>query len=467
MTTPTPNSAQARDARYILHPTTNARLHEKTGALVIERGEGIYIYDDSGNRYVEAMSGLWNVAVGFGETRLADAAARQMRQLPYYHTFSHKSNPPAIDLAERLVALSPDRVRHVFFTNSGSEANDTVVKMVWYANNALGRPRKKTFIARRNGYHGVTIASGSLTGLPVNHRDFDLPAIPVRHLTCPHYYRQAMPGETEEAFTDRLAGELEALIAAEGADTIAAFIGEPLMGAGGVIPPPAGYWAKIQAICRRNDILIVADEVINGFGRLGTMFACEYYGIDPDILVVSKQLTSAYLPLAAILFSEVLYDAIADNSARHRTFGHGFTTTGHPVACAVALENLDIIEERGLVANAERAGRQMREALAALSDHPLVGEVRGAGLIAGVELVADKATRRPFDPVGFVGAAFFREAHAHGLIVRAIGDTIALCPPLIIAEAEVADMMRRFAATLEDVARWVADGGLDDASPTR
>ena len=459
-----PNSASARDVSFLLHPYTDARRHEATGPIVISRGEGIYVFDDAGHRYLEAMSGLWSVAVGFGEKRLVEAATKQLGTLPFYHTFSHKSNAPAVNLAERLVAVSPDRLRHAFFTNSGSEANDTVVKMVWYYNNALRRPRKKKFIARRKGYHGVTVASASLTGLPVNHLDFDLPAIPVHHLTCPHFYRFGLPDETEDAFSDRLAAELESLIEVEGAETIAAFIGEPLMGAGGVIPPPAGYWAKIQAICRRHDILIVADEVINAFGRLGTMFGCEHFEIDPDILVVSKQLTSSYLPLAAVLISDDIYAGIADNSSRLKTFGHGYTTTGHPVACAVALENLAIIQERGLVANAKAMGALMHRELDRFRDHPLVGEVRGVGLIAGVELVADKATKAPFDPLGQIGGEFFRRAHRHGLIIRAIGDTIAFCPPLIISEPEVLDMVQRFAATLDDVTHWAHESGIAPAA---
>lgn len=449
---PTPNSPAARDIAYFLHPYTDARRHEATGPIVIEKGEGIYVTDDAGNRYIEGMAGLWSVAVGFGEKRLIQAATKQLETLPFYHSFSHKANLPAIDLAERLVALAPDRLRHAFFTNSGSEANDTVVKMVWYYNNARGRPAKKKFLARQKAYHGVTVASASLTGLPVNHASFDLPAIPVRHLTCPHYYRFGQKGESEAAFTERLAAELEAVIAEEGADTIAAFIGEPLMGAGGVIPPPAGYWQKVQEICRRHDILIVADEVINGFGRLGTWFGCETYGIDPDILVLSKQLTSSYLPLAAVLISDEIYQAVADESARLRSFGHGFTTSGHPVACAVALENLAIIEERDLVANARRMGNLLHRELRRFEDHPLVGEIRGTGLIAGLELVADKATKAPFNPVGSAGAPVFARGHANGLIVRAIGDTIALCPPLIVDEKDVLEIVARLERTLDEVA---------------
>lgn len=451
MSKPLPNSIYARDVEYLLHAVTNARKHEETGPIVIDRGEGIYVFDDQGNKYIEAMAGLWSVGVGFGEKRLADAAYRQLLKLPYYHSFSHKSNEPAIDLAERLVKMSPEKLSKVFFTNSGSEANDTVIKLIWYYNNGRGKPEKKTFLSRVNAYHGITMASGSLTGLPTNHRDFDLPIIPVKHLTCPHFWRFGLPGETEAAFTDRLAAELEQTIIDAGPETIAALIGEPLMGAGGVLPPPEGYWTKVQEICRRYDILIVADEVINGFGRLGTMFACDYYGIDPDMLVVSKQITSSYQPLAAILLSDEIYQGIADNTAKIGTLGHGFTAGAHPVATAVGLENLDIIEERGLVENARKMGEILqRELRSRFNDHPLVGEVRGVGLIAAVELVADKATKQRFDPVGKAGGFVFQKAHEHGLIIRAIGDQIAFCPPLIITEAEIMDMLDRFAATLDE-----------------
>lgn len=450
-----PNSIQARDVEYLLHPVTNARKHEEIGPIVIDRGEGIHVIDDQGKRYIEAMAGLWSVGVGFSEKRLADAAHRQMLKLPYYHSFSHKSNEPAILLAERLVAMTPERLSRVFFTNSGSEANDTVVKLVWYYNNARGKPEKKTFLSRQNAYHGITMTSGSLTGLAGNHRDFDLPNIPVKRLTCPHFWRFGLPGESEEAFATRLAEELEATILEAGPDTIAAFIGEPLMGAGGVLPPPATYWQKVQEVCRRHDVLIVADEVINGFGRLGTMFACDYYGIDPDILVVSKQLTSSYAPLAALIFSDEIYQTVADNTAKIGTFGHGFTTSGHPVATAVANETLDIIEERGLVANAAAMGEVLQRELSRFADHPLVGEVRGVGLIAAVELVADKASKARFDPVGKAGAYLFDRGHEHGVIVRAIGDQIAFCPPMIITEDEVVEMVARFGRALDDTTAWL------------
>jgi 4-aminobutyrate--pyruvate transaminase len=378
-----------------------------------------------------------------------------MAKLPYYHSFSHKAHEPSIRLAEKLLQMMPEQLTRVFFTNSGSAANDTVVKMVWYMNNALGLPAKKKFLARINGYHGITIASGSLTGLPVNHRDFDLPAIPVRHLSCPHFYRFGHDSENEEAFTARLIAEAEAVILEEGPDTIAGFIGEPLMAAGGVMAPPKGYWQGIEAPCRKYDILLVADEVINGFGRLGSSFGSVHYGFSPDIMVLSKQITSSYMPLAAIVFSEAIYNAIADNSAKIGTFGHGFTASGHPVATAVGFKNLKIIEELDLIGNAARVGAVLQAGLKTFADHPLVGEVRGAGLIAGLELVADKPSRRPFATIGKVGAHVFDAAHANGVIVRNIGDTIALCPPLIISQDEVAEVLRRLETTLDQTAAWV------------
>jgi len=454
------NPLARTDVATELHPYTDARLHEKTGPIIIDRGQGIFVYDTAGNEYIEAMAGLWSVAVGFNEPRLVQAASAQMSKLPYYHVFSHKSHEPMIRLGEKLVSMTPAQLTRVFFTNSGSEANDTVVKLVWYYNNALGRPKKKKFLSRHKAYHGITVASGSLTGLPNNHRDFDLPAIPVRYLTCPHYYRFGNPGETEAQFTARLLAEAEKVILEEGADTVAAFIGEPLIGAGGVIPPPADYWQGIEALCRKYDILLVSDEVINGFGRVGSPFGAQHYGFKPDIMVVSKQLTSSYVPLAAVLFSEAVYSAVADNTAKIGTFGHGFTTSGHPLAMAVALENLKIIEERDLMGNAARVGAVMQAELASqLASHPLVGEVRGSGLIAGVELVEDKASKQPFDPQLKVGARTFARGHDNGLIVRAIGDTIALCPPMIITEAQVQEVIRRLKKTLDEVAAQLAADG--------
>lgn len=461
MNKPLSNSLHHTDTTTMLHPYTDARKHEAQGPLVIDRGEGIHVYDTDGKQYIEALAGLWSVAVGFSQPRLRDAAARQMDKLPFYHTFAHKSHEPSIRLAEKLVEMTPENLTRVFFTSSGSEANDTVVKMVWFMNNALGRPQKKKFIARIKGYHGITVASGSLTGLPYNHMSFDLPAIPVSHVTCPHYYRFGAEGESEAQFTARLLAEIEETILREGPETIAAFIGEPLMAAGGVMPPPAGYWPGVEAICRKYDILMVSDEVINGFGRLGSSFGAVHYGFTPDIMVTSKQLTSSYMPLAAIIFSEEIYNVIADHTHEIGTFGHGFTASGHPVATAVALENLAIIEEQDLMGNSARIGVPFQAELRRrYADHPLVGEVRGAGLIAGLEVVKNKATKQPFDKIGQVGGMAFAIGHEEGMIIRNVGDTLALCPPLIVTEDQAMEIVRRMGVILDRTYDKAREAGL-------
>ncbi len=445
------NSPQARDIAYALHPYTNARLHEEHGPVIIERAEGIRVYDTEGREYIEALAALWSVGVGYGEERLVQVAVEQMRKLPYYHTFSGKAHQPSIDLAEMLVAMTPERLSRAFFANSGSEANDSIIKMVWYHNNAVGRPKKKKFVARIRGYHGITIASGSLTGLPWNHRDFDLPIAGILHTACPHHYRFAYPGESEEEFASRLAGQFEQLVLAEDPDTIAAFIGEPVMGAGGVLVPPRTYWEKMQAVCRKYDILVIADEVITGFGRTGAPFASELYGIDPDFMTLSKQITSSYMPLSAVLLSDEIYQGIADNSAKVGTFGHGFTGSGHPVATAVAVENLKIFEERKLFDHAAKVGAHFQDKLReTFTEHPLIGEVRGVGLIAALEMVADKKTKRPFDPLGKVGAYFFERGHHHGVLIRNVQDSVAICPPLIVTESDIDEIVRRLKLTLDD-----------------
>ena len=443
-----PNSLAARDIAYYFHPATNARRHEQVGPMMIERGEGVRVFDDQGNAYIEGLAGLWSVAVGFGEPRLVKAAADAMAKLPFYHSFSHKSHPAATKLAERLVTMAPGMSK-AHFTSSGSEANDLVVKMIWYYQNALGRPQKKKIISRVKAYHGVTIVSASLTGMPNFHRDFNLPLPFVRHVGCPNLWRYGLPGETEEIFATRLAEELDATIVAEGPETVAAFIGEPVMGAGGVIPPPRTYWEKIQAVCRKHDVLIVADEVITGFGRTGQMFGCQTYNIEPDFMVVSKAITSSYFPLSAILFTDKIYQTLADNSARIGVFAHGFTASGHPVGTAVALENLDIIEEKDLVGAARRMAPQFQERLQSFASHPQVGEARGIGLVGALEFVADKATKAPFDPPGSFGARLVELCHEEGLIIRAIGDVAAFCPPLIITPAEIDEMFDKFGRALK------------------
>jgi len=385
-----PNSIEAKDIQYHFHSNTNARRHEEIGPLVIEKGEGIYVEDNSGKRYIEGLAGLWSVAVGFGEKRLVEAAHQQMSKLPYSHTFSHRSHAPVIELAEKLIGMAPVPMSKVYFTNSGSEANDSIIKTLWYRAQAMGQPQRTKIIGRKRGYHGVTVAACSATGLPVNHNSFNLPLPGFFHLTCPLYYREAKEGERVDEFVKRLAQELEDLILAEGPETIAAFIGEPVMGAGGVIVPPQGYWQAIQAVLKKYDILLIADEVICGFGRTGKMFGCQTFDIKPDIMTLSKQLSSSYLPISAFMMNERVYAPVADESARLGVFGHGFTASGHPVAAAVAVENLKIIEERKLVDNARDTGAHMQQHLRDLAQHPLVGDVRGIGAISKLKHRLDR-----------------------------------------------------------------------------
>ena len=446
-----PNSVEARDIACHMHGYTNARAHEAQGPLVIERGEGAYVYDNDGNRYLEAMSGLWSTALGFSEPRLMQAALRQMRQIPFYHTFSSKSHGPAVELAQRLVSLAPVAMSKVFFTNSGSEANDTVLKMIWYRSNALGKPEKKQVISRLRGYHGVTIASGSLTGLARNHQSFDLPIPNIHHTGSPHHYRDAYEGESEEAFATRRANELDALIADLGPDTVAAFIAEPVMGAGGVVVPPATYWQKIQAVLAKYDILLVADEVICGFGRTGNMFGSQTYHIRPDVMVLSKAITSTYFPFSALIMNDRMYQPIADESDAIGVLGHGFTAGGHPTGAAVALENLNIIEERDLVRQAAETGAYMQNGLRTLARHPLVGEVRGVGMIGAIELVTDKDRKAALDPPGKLGAMVNATAQRNGMISRAMGDALAFCPPLIVGKKDIDFMIDATRKSLDDV----------------
>ncbi|WP_448190145.1 aspartate aminotransferase family protein [Azospirillum sp. sgz301742] len=448
-TTATGNSAASRDKAHFLHPYTNLKVHETTGPLIVERGKGVYVYDDSGKEYIEGLASLWCVSLGFDNERLVEAAARQMRKLPTYHVFGSKSHDPGIDLAEAVLARAPVPMSKVFFANSGSEANDTAVKLIWYYNNALGRPEKKKILSRNKAYHGVTVATASLTGLPNNHRDFDLPIARILHADCPHHYRFANEGESEEAFATRLAESLEALILAEGPDTIAAMFAEPIMGAGGVIVPPATYFQKIQPILKKYDILLVADEVICGFMRTGNFWGTQTFGMQPDILTCAKALSSGYLPISAVMVSEAIYQACVVESEKIGTFGHGYTYSAHPVAAAVALETLKIYDERDILGHVRSVAPAFQRRLKALADHPLVGEARGTGLIGAIELVADKASKTPFEPVGAAGAAVNALCHENGLISRAMGDSLALCPPLIITEAEVATMFDRLEKALD------------------
>lgn len=449
-----------RDIASSIHPYTNLRLHESQGPLVITKGDGVYVVDENGKRHLEAMSGLWCVSLGFSQPRLAEAAYQQILKLPYYHTFAHKANDVGIELAEKLLSMAPAPMSKVFFTNSGSEATDSAVKLIWYFNNAVERPRKKKIISRLKAYHGVTVASASLTGLANNHRDFDLPIANILHTECPHWYRYGMPDETEEDFSTRMADALEQLILREGPDTVAAMIAEPLMGAGGVILPPAGYWAKIQAVLRKYDVMLIADEVICAFGRTGEMWGTQTYDLKPDIITCAKALSSGYQPIGAVMVSPEIYDALSRQSAKIGVFSHGFTYSGHPVTSAVALETLRMYEELDIVSHVRELAPRMQRGLRQFGDHPLVGEVRGIGLIGAIELVADKKTKAPFSATSGAGAFLSRRAHEHGVIIRPLGDIIAFCPPLIASESEIDLMLHRFSLALDDTLqeskKWAA-----------
>lgn len=444
-----PNSIEARDVAYHFHAYTNARKHEAAGPLVIENGDGVYVEDNNGKRYIEAMAGLWSVALGFGEERLAKVAYEQMLKLPFSHTFAHRANTPSTELAEKLISMAPVPMSKVHFTNSGSEANDTAIKLIRYRSNALGQPERKKIISRVKGYHGVTLAAASLTGLPNNHRSFDLPIEGVFHTTCPHYRTQKIEGESEADFSKRCAADLEELILKEGPETIAAFFAEPVMGAGGVIVPPEGYWEAIQPILKKYDILFVADEVICGFGRTGQMFATQTFNLQPDIMTLSKQISSSYMPLSALLINDKVYQPIADESNTIGTFGHGFTASGHPVACAVGLENLKIIEERDLVGHVQAISPLFLKRLRALGEHPLGVEARGIGIIGAVDFTHPSLAGTP----GALGAKIMTAMLEEGLISRNLGDTMAFCPPLIISEAEVNKVFDMAEKALQTVSR--------------
>ncbi len=448
-----PNSTAAIDTLYHLHPYTNLKSHEEDGPLVITRGEGVHVFGEDGKEYIEGLSGLWCASLGFNEPRLVKAAQKQMETLPFYHSFSGKVPDVTAQLAQKLVEMTPDGLDRALFSNSGSEANDTAIKLVWYYNNARGKPEKKKIIARNKAYHGVTVAAGSLTGLAYAQNGFDLPASDrILRAGCPHYYRYGIDGESEEDFATRMADELEALILAEGPETVGAMFAEPIQGAGGVIVPPKGYFPKIQAVLKKYDVLLIADEVICGFGRTGKMFGSELFGIKPDMMTLAKQLSSAYLPISALMVSDHVYQTIKERSAELGMFGHGLTYGGHPVPCAVALEVLKIYEERDILGQVNTVSPYFQEKLAGYRDHPLVGEVRGAGLIAAIELTADKATKTPLDPAKLTAATLVKKCENNGLILRAMpGDCVAFCPPLISEQPDLEELFARFEKSLKEM----------------
>jgi 4-aminobutyrate--pyruvate transaminase len=447
------NSAAARDIANVLHPYTDLEAHKTVGPVVIARGKGVRVWDESGKEYIESVAGLWCAALGFDNERLVQAAANQMRKLPFYHGFTAKSHEPMIDLAEMLIQRAPVPMSKVFFANSGSEANDSAIKMVWYLNNALGRPQKKKIIGRLKGYHGITIGAASLTGLSANHRSFDVPLPGFIHTGTPHFYHGAQSGESEEDYATRCADELEKLILEEGPDTVAAMWAEPVMGAGGVILPPRGYFPKIQAVLRKYDVLLVADEVICGFWRTGTYWGSQSQEVRPDILVCAKALSSSYLPISAVMVNETVFAALAKESHTIGTFGHGFTYSGHPVPAAVAIETLKIYDELDIGGHVGRVGPHMQAELRRrFADHPLVGEVRGTGLIAGVELVADRDTHANFDAKAKVGGRLAKLCEENGVIARTVmNDVLCFSPPLIIEKEEINEMLDRIGKALDEL----------------
>jgi 4-aminobutyrate--pyruvate transaminase len=453
MTPPLANSAAARDIANVLHPYTDLKTHLEVGPVVISRGKGVRVWDDSGKDYIESIAGLWCASLGFDNERLVQAAVTQMRKLPFYHAFTAKSHEPVIDLAEMLIARAPVPMSKVFFANSGSEANDSAIKMIWYFNNALGREKKKKIIGRIKGYHGITLAAASLTGLPANHRSFDVPLPGFVHTMTPHFYHGAAPGETEDQFATRCADELEKLIVAEGPDTVAAMWAEPIMGAGGVIVPPRGYFEKIQAVLRKYDVLFVADEVICGFWRTGNYWGSQTLGLTPDILTCAKALSSSYLPISAVMVNDRVFQALSDESNKIGTFGHGFTYSGHPVPAAVAIETLKIYDETDIGGHVREVGPHMQAELRRrFAGHDLVGEVRGTGLIAAVELVVDKAAHKNFEPAAKVGPRLVKLMEEHGVIGRTVvGDALCFSPPLIISKAEIDEMLDRTEKALDEL----------------
>ncbi|MDR6950969.1 L-2,4-diaminobutyrate transaminase [Ancylobacter sp. 3268] len=454
---PTDNQFHAWDRDYFFHPSTHMAQHARgeTPNRIVTGGEGVYIVDRDGRRSLDAFGGLYCVNVGYGRKSIADAIADQAHKLAYYHAYAGHGSEPSIELAKMVIDRAPKGMSRVFFGLSGSDANETNIKLIWYVNNVLGRPEKKKIISRWRGYHGSGLMTGSLTGLAGFHNQFDLPLGPILHTEAPYYFRRADRSLTEEQFSDFCAARLEEMILAEGPDTIAAFVGEPLLGTGGIVPPPAGYWPKIQAVLKKYDILLVVDEVITGFGRLGTMFGSDFYGLEPDLITIAKGLTSAYAPLSGVIVSEKVWKILVEGSDKFGPIGHGWTYSSHPLCAAAGVANLQLIDELDLLANVREVGPYLRGALAeALADHPLVGEVRGEGLLAAVELVKDKADRVFFDPPNRVSARVAGAMLERGVIARAMpqGDIIGFAPPLCLTRAEADIVVEATRRAVEAVA---------------
>jgi L-2,4-diaminobutyrate transaminase len=436
------NDLETIDRARVFHPSTHTAQFARGEApsRIVTGGEGITIVDRDGRRSIDAFAGLYCINVGYGRKEIADAIHEQALKLAYYHAYAGHSNEPIIKLSDRIVRSAGLGMSRVYYGLSGSDANETNIKLVWYYNNVLGRPEKKKIISRLRGYHGSGVMTGSLTGLPLFHNAFDLPRPPILHTACPHYWRHGRPDESEHAFSKRMAEELEAMILAEGPDTVAAFIGEPVMGTGGIIVPPEGYWAEIQTVLKRHDILLIADEVVTAFGRTGKYFGSHTYGIEPDLITIAKGLTSGYLPLSGVIVGERVWQVLEQGSDQLGAMGHGWTYSAHPLCAAAANANLDIVDGENLTGNARETGAYFLKCLHdALDDHPIVGEVRGIGLLAALEFAADKPAKAPFDPALKVGPKVAAAALEEGMIARAMphGDILGFAPPLVVTRADI------------------------------
>lgn len=450
---------QRLDRESIVHPFTALRQFsagETEGPRIVIGGEGIRIRDRDGVELIDAFAGLYCVNVGYGRREIADAIHREALKIAYYHAYAGHSNEPAIELSQRVLSMTPGQMQRIYYGLSGSDANETQLKIVWYYNNVLGRPRKKKIISRWRGYHGGTVMAGGLTGLEVFHRAFDLPQGPILHTSAPHYFWNAEPGMTEREFSRRCAQELEALILREGADTVAAFIGEPVLGTGGLIPPPQGYWEEIQQVLRRHDVLLIADEVVCGFGRLGAPFGSHVYGLEPDLITVAKGLTSAYLPLSGAIVGEKVWRVLEQGSDVYGPFAHGYTYSAHPLCAAAGVANLEILAREEVIQHVAAVAPYFQQRLTeAFAGRPFVAEVRGAGLLAAIEFAEDPSKRRRFDVGRKVGAQLAAACIEEGVISRAMphSDALGFAPPLIITRDEIDEVIRRVARAVERVMR--------------
>jgi putrescine aminotransferase len=441
---------QELDRLHHLHPFTDSKVLHDKGTRIITRADGVYLWDSDGRRLLDGMAGLWCVNIGYGREELARAAYEQMQELPYYNNFFQSTHPPAVDLAELLSQVTPAHLNRVFFTNSGSEANDTVVRMVRRYWDIKGKPSRTVVISRENAYHGSTMAGASLGGMKSMHKQGGLPIPDIEHITQPYWY--ALGGDlSRDEFGLQAAGALEEKILALGADRVAAFIGEPIQGAGGVIVPPQSYWPEISRICKKYDILLVADEVICGFGRTGKWFGSEYFGIEPDLMSIAKGLSSGYLPIGGVMVSDGMAEVLIKRGGE---FQHGFTYSGHPACCAVAAANIRILRDERIIENAEKeTAPYLQKRIREFESHPLVGEVRGVGMLGALQLVRDKGSRQSFEPVGDVGSLCKDHCTDNDLVMRAVGDSMILSPPLIISKTEIDELVEKAGRALDLTAR--------------